>query len=307
MTEAERGVDELQTVGVEEMDTSQYIARPLIIHKLKTALFEAGGSERVALVGQRGSGKSTLARCLLHHVIQSHKSLKSDKSLKSEKATRAVRIVFLLSGRDSGDMARGYRELMHILSRVLARGPPANSASPADSPSGNETEEEVRAFVHSALRDRALKHRWLAVIHDLPSPCEPALEEAGLSWLLATDAGGFPWGSGKTLVTSRFHGWKETFGGVGEVVGSFEEEEALALLADKVEHWRDDAAGIKDVARRLAYFPLALASAAGCAKAYSFKPHEYLAELEERCRSDTHLLQACASLHPCVLTFAGVC
>jgi len=252
MTEAEWGGDELQTVGVEEMDTSQYIARPLVTHKLKTALLEAGGSERVALVGQRGSGKSTLARCLLHHVAQSHKSLKSDK------ATRGVRIVFLLSGRDSGDMARGYRELMHILSRVLARGSRTNSASPADSPSGNETEEEVRAFVHSALRDRALKHRWLAVLDDLPSPSESALEEAGLSWLSATDAGGFPWGSGKTLVTSRFHGWKETFGGVGEVLGALEEEEAHALLADKVEHWRDDLAGIKDVARRLAYFPLAV-------------------------------------------------
>jgi ATPase subunit of ABC transporter with duplicated ATPase domains len=80
MTEAEWGVDELQTVGVEEMDTSQYIARPLITHKLKKALLEAGGSGRMALVGQRGSGKSTLARCLLHHVAQSHKSLKSDKA-----------------------------------------------------------------------------------------------------------------------------------------------------------------------------------------------------------------------------------
>ena len=36
--------------------------------------------------------------------------------------------------------------------------------------------------------------------------------------------------------------------------------------------------------RRFAYFPVALASAAGCAKAFRLEPHQYLAELE-RCRS----------------------
>jgi hypothetical protein len=56
--------------------------------------------------------------------------------------------------------------------------------------------------VHSALRGRALKHRRVSEMDDLPSPSESAFEEAGLSWLLATDAGGFPWGRGNTLVTS---------------------------------------------------------------------------------------------------------
>ena len=267
VTEAESLEDEVERVGVGYMDTRQYTARPRIMGKLKAALLEAAGAQRVAVVGQGGSGKSTLARGLLEDVGV------------SDKGASGVRLVFFVSGRDSGDVARGYRELMQALSGLLGR------RAPADSGSGKETEEEVRAFVHSALRDRALKHRWVGVMDDLPSPCASALEEAGLSWLLATDAGGFPWGSGKTLVTSRFHGWKETFGGVGEVVGSFEEEEAHALLADKVEHWRDQPAGIKDVARRLAYFPLALASAAGCAKAFRLEPHQYLAELE-RCRSE---------------------
>jgi tetratricopeptide (TPR) repeat protein len=260
----------VESVGVGYIDTRQYTARPCIMGKLKAALLESAGAQRVAVVGQGGSGKSTLARWLLQDVGVSHKG------------ASGVRLVFFVSGRDSGDVARGYKELMQPLSGLLGR------PAPADSGSGKETEEVVRAFVHSALRDRDLKHRWVGVIDDLPSPSESALEEAGLSWLVATDAGGFPWGSGKTLVTSRFHGWKETFGGVGEVVGSFEEEEALALLADKVEHWRDQPAGIKEVAHRLAYFPVALASAAGCAKAFRLAPHEYLAELE---RSRSELLE----------------
>jgi len=91
-------------------------------------------------------------------------------------------------------------------------------------------------------------------------------------------------GNGKTLVTSRFQGWKDTFVGVDEVVENFEEEETHTLLTDEVEHWCDHPAAIKDVSHRLTYFPLALASAADCPKAYRLDPHEYIAELEH-CRS----------------------
>ncbi len=52
------------------------------------------------------------------------------------------------------------------------------------------------------------------------------------------------------------------------------------MLTDKVKHLCEKPADIKDVARRLTYFPFALASVAGCAKTFRLEPHEYLAELD---------------------------
>ena len=50
-------------------------------------------------------------------------------------------------------------------------------------------------------RDEAVAHAWMGVLDDLPGPAE--LAEHGMEWLLEPDARGFPWGSGKTVVTSR--------------------------------------------------------------------------------------------------------
>jgi hypothetical protein len=51
------------------------------------------------VVGQGGAGKSTLARGLLQDVGV------------SDKGSSGMRLVFFVSGRDSGDVSRGYREL----------------------------------------------------------------------------------------------------------------------------------------------------------------------------------------------------
>ncbi len=63
----------METVGVDYINARQYTARPGIMAKLKAALLEAAGAQRVAVVGQGGSGKSTLARCLLEDVAAPQK------------------------------------------------------------------------------------------------------------------------------------------------------------------------------------------------------------------------------------------
>ena len=105
-----------------------------------------------------------------------------------------------------------------------------------------------------------------------------------MEWLLANDARGFPWGSGKTIVTSRSQEWVRIVGSshLVEMV-MFEVHEAVAFLKDKVACWREDDEGVGAVARRLGYFPLKLASAAGCASTYGLDTRAYLQELEKSC------------------------
>ena len=91
-------------------------------------------------------------------------------------------------------------------------------------------------------------------------------------------------GSGKTVVTSRSAEWANgyTLGGGGITVGNFEVAEAAALLTGVATHWSPDAEGVAAVGRRLSYFPLALASAAGCAKKFALGPQQYLEELDKQ-------------------------
>jgi hypothetical protein len=166
----------------------------------------------------------------------------------------------------------GYRDLLRELKTVLGRQDPEP-----------EKDEDLRELVHRLLRDKAIESAWVCVLDDLPPPSDEDLQEHRLEWLLCSDQRGFPWRSGKTIVTSRFRTWvdKQGFGQSFEV-GNLEEEEAHALLQDKLEHWREDAEGVTAVARRLCYFPLALASAVGCARKFHLSPSEYLKELDRR-------------------------
>jgi hypothetical protein len=63
----------------------------------------------------------------------------------------------------------------------------------------------------------------------------------------------------------------------------FEVHEAVAFLKDKVACWREDDEGVGAVARRLGYFPLKVASTAGCASTYGLDTRAYLQELEKSC------------------------
>lgn len=104
-----------------------------------------------------------------------------------------------------------------------------------------------------------------------------------MAWLLAPNGGEFPWGCGKTIVTSRFREWMDhRIFGNGFELGNFEVDEAHEFLKANVEHWRTDeeAEGVAAVARRLAYFPLALTSAAGCAQEYGLCTAGFLKELD---------------------------
>ena len=249
---------ELHEVGVWTIESGQFARRDTMTTKL-TRWLASPDSQRIAVVGQGGSGKSSLAQHFLHGV-----------SMMPSSQSRTLRLVFFLQADDLMSLVKGYRALFPQLMSLLGR----SETSPPDK------DEDLCSSVHALLRDAAVKDTWLCVLDDLPSPMVQDLDQHGLGWLLKEDAKGFPWRSGKTIVTSRFRKWMDHPGfGQSFEVGNFEVEEAHAFLKDRVNGWRDDD-GVARVAQRLGYFPLALASAVGCAKEYELSPLEYIQELD---------------------------
>jgi hypothetical protein len=185
-----------------------------------------------------------------------------------------ARLVFFLQ---AGDLMRGYRHLFQKLYNMLGlKGPEP------------EKDEEVRTRVHALLDHSDIKNRWVGVLDDLPCPLD--LQHHRMEWLLVNDFLGFPWGSGKTIVTSWSQEWLKVVGRSHLQMGLFEVHEAVAFLKGKVEGWREDNEGVAEVARRLGYFPLKLASAAGCASEYFLDTRSYMQELE-KCCSKANLVQ----------------
>jgi hypothetical protein len=241
-------------VGLRSMDSTQFTRREALMTRLTTWAASSEGSPRIAIVGQGGAGKSTLAFCFLKEL--------------GHVSHVWARLVFFLQ---AGDLMRGYRDLFQKLYHMLGlKGPEP------------EKDEEVRTRVHSLLDHSDIKNTWVGVLDDLPCPLD--LQHHGMEWLLANDARGFPWGSGKTIVTSRSQEWVRIVGSshLVEMV-MFEVHEAVAFLKGKVECWRQDDEGVAAVARRLGYFPLKLASAAGCASTYGLDTRAYMQELENSC------------------------
>ena len=241
-------------VGLRSMDSTQFTRRDAFMTRLTTWAASCEGSPRIAVVGQGGAGKSTLALCFLKELGR----LSHDWA----------RLVFFLQ---AGDLMRGYRDLFQKLYHMLGlKGPEP------------EKDEEVRTRVHSLLDHSDIKNTWVGVLDDLPCPSD--LQHHGMEWLLANDARGFPWSSGKAIVTSRSQEWVRAFGSshLVEMV-MFEVHEAVAFLKGKVEGWLEDNEGVVEVARRLGYFPLKLASAAGCASEYGLDTQSYMQEFEKSC------------------------
>jgi hypothetical protein len=169
-------VHELREVGVRHLEPGQVATRDAHMTRLRDwALLN--DAHRIAVVGQGGSGKSTLAQWLLSEV---------GRGLRP-----STRLVFFLQ---AGDLMRGYRELLAELQRLLGR----EEKQP-------DKDEDVRRLVHVLLRDGKVRGTWMGVLDDLPSPAN--LADHGMGWLLEEDACGFPWGSGKTVVTSRSAEW----------------------------------------------------------------------------------------------------
>ena len=226
-------------VGVGHIEHGQFTRRDAMLQILEDWL-ETRGSPRTAVVGQGGSGKSTLVQYFLKDIVNSRGG--------------STRLVFFLQ---SSDLMGGYRVLLRELQDILGQ----TGTVP-------DKDEDVRARVHASLRNPDIKHKWVGVLDDLPWP----ESLADLHWLLAPSGGEFPWGSGKTIVTSRCRQWMDhnVFGN-GFELGNFEVEEAHTFLKDRVGHWRQDAVdgGVAAVARRLAYFPLALTSARMCERIQS--------------------------------------
>ena len=135
-------------------------------------------------------------------------------------------------------------------------------------------EEDLRAHVHRLLRSGEWAGRWLVVLDDLADPGDDSA-----AWV----AREFPFGSGKTVVTSRSRGWKRE-GGVGRwreiTLQGMTEPEACAWVYRRVgEAWRGEEAGVLELVRSLECLPLAVEQAAAYASAFAIAtPREYLDE-----------------------------
>jgi len=136
------------------------------------------------------------------------------------------------------------------------------------------SEQDLRAHVHGLLSSAEWEGRWLVVLDDVPDP----EDDERAAWV----AREFPFGSGKTLVTSRSQGWNAE-GGAGKweklALGGMTEEEACAWVRRRVEAWAGEEAGVRKLVRKLGCLPLAVDQAAAFAELYSIEtPALYLAE-----------------------------
>ena len=133
------------------------------------------------------------------------------------------------------------------------------------------------------LRSADFDGKWLCVLDDLPPPFAQAMEEAGLDWLI----GDFPWAHGRAIITTRAAEWAENADLPGAArqglqVGSFAGDEAVELVLERVARWADQHEGVRELVQYLHGFPLAVAQAAGYARAHkTLTPGEYLRELEK--------------------------
>ena len=142
---------------------------------------------------------------------------------------------------------------------------------------GKKTDGEVRELVHEMLRNKPWQGKWFAILDDVPDPKDAARD--GLGWLAAD----FPWGHGKTLVTSRSPDWAkqppEGIGGKwwfpegspatdGLRLNNFTKEEACAWAVRRMPEWSnlDHRDALDELVAHLECFPLALDQALGLAR-----------------------------------------
>ncbi|KAJ1487835.1 hypothetical protein T484DRAFT_2180788 [Baffinella frigidus] len=235
--------------GVDPEDVGAFQARDAELGKLREWAEDRGDAskKRMLVHGLGGMGKTTLG-----------------KMFAARAAADGVKEAVLFLSLTDGSCLGVYSGLAEALG---AKG---------DSDFQGMKEEELRALVHRLLMSEEWRGKWVVVLDDLPDP-----QEERAKWI----ARDFPFGSGKTLVTSRSPGWAKE-GGAGKweqlALQGMTEEEACAWVVSRRGKWAGDAAGVLELVRKLERLPLAIEQAAAFAEEYFMEsPAEYLAAQAE--------------------------
>ncbi|KAJ1464563.1 hypothetical protein T484DRAFT_3190659 [Baffinella frigidus] len=193
--------------GVDLEDVGAFQARDAELGKLREWAEDGGGAskKRMLVHGMGGMGKTTIG-----------------KMFAARAAADGVKEAVLFLSLTDGSSVGVYSGLAEALG---AKG---------DSDFQGMKEEELRALVHRLLGSDEWRGKWVVVLDDLPDP-----QEERARWI----AEDFPFGSGKTLVTSRSPGWAEE-GGVGKweqlALQGMTGEQACAWVLRRVEAWVGD-------------------------------------------------------------------
>jgi hypothetical protein len=232
--------------GVDLEDVGAFQARDAELGKLREWAEDGGGAskKRMLVHGMGGMGKTTIG-----------------KMFAARAAADGVKEAVLFLSLTDGSSVGVYSGLAEALG---AKG---------DSDFQGMKEEELRALVHRLLSSDEWRGKWVVVLDDLPDP-----QEERAKWI----TGDFPFGSGKTLVTSRSPGWAEE-GGAGKweqlALQGMTEEQACTWVVGRVGQWAGEEVGVLELVRNLECLPLAIEQAAAFANTYGMKsPARYLAE-----------------------------
>jgi hypothetical protein len=222
------------TLRVSKEDLQAFQVREEALGELQRWLQDStvDSRDRMLVHGLGGAGKTTLV-----------------KMFAARAAAEGLRGAVLFLTLSDGSCMEEYVEVAKTL------GAPEQSVK-------SLSEEKLRAHVHGLLSSEKWEGKWLLVLDNLPGP-----EDERASWVGRE----FPFGSGKTLVTSRSPEWA-TEGGAKKwrkvTLEGMTEAEACGWVLRRVEAWAGEEAGVLELVRKLGCLPLAIEQAAAFASKY---------------------------------------